>query len=123
VPFPERRIVMDPLDTTEAIQFLAGVAERELEVADEPDEAADSGPPDRPLTMAELMELNRQNQEQEALDALEYPSVEALLLDYQLVYTRRIRLRDLATFRETGLIEQYYEEMRNEGRGDAATEP
>jgi len=119
VPFPERRIVMGTIETSEAVQFLAGVAEREEESGDEEEEEAADAPPDRPLTMAELMELNRQNQEQEALDSLEYPTVEALLMDFRLVYSRRIRLRDLATFRETGLIEQYYEEMQAEGSGEA----
>lgn len=101
VGFPERRIGVKANEIPEAIKFLSGVAAQYEEAEEE--EAAAPTEPDRPLTMAELLAQNRQNMEREAMQALAYETVDDLLTDYMAVYSRRTRLRDLATMRELGV--------------------
>jgi C4-dicarboxylate transporter DctM subunit len=100
VGFPERHVGMKTAELPEALKFLSGVA-AQYEDADE--EEDDAPPPDRPLTMAELLEQNRRNMERDAMNELAYDTLEELLGDYTAVYSRRTRLRDLTALRELGV--------------------
>lgn len=101
-PFPERRIPMVHLAVGESVKFLAGAAAQYEEESEDTAAAAPAAVPDRPLTMAELLAQNRENMEADALNELAYEDSQALLHDYRAVHSRRVRLRDLATFRELG---------------------
>lgn len=109
VPFPERHIPLHTLEVREAVDFLSSLAEEE-EAAEGSgasdagsagaDSAAAAAPPDRPLTMAELMAQNQANLEAEATSDSAYEGTDALRDHYRLVYARRVRLRDLSLVRD-----------------------
>lgn len=103
VPFPERRIPMDDLNVRESIDFLSGIAEREEAAGSNgnaPAEAAAPAEPARAMTMAELMAQNQSNLEDEATANAEYTGTGEMLDHFRLVYSRRIRLRDLSLVRD-----------------------
>ncbi len=119
VPFPERHVPLDDIELTEPIQFLAGVAEQDLAAeADVEEEAAPAIEEGRPLTMAELMAMNEENLEEEAMSSLSYATAQELLVDYRLIYSRRVRLRDLAEMRELGITVPDDPAETSDGPGD-----
>ncbi len=99
VPFPENHVALHGLETNEAIALLGGVAEREEELAAEEPEVEE---PPRVLTMEEIMAGGQAALEEEAMNSLLYETPESLLSDYRLVYSGRVRLADLALFRDGG---------------------
>ena len=127
VPFPERRIAMIDLEAEESMDFLSGVAQREQEMQEEQAEQEEQGPPDRPLTMEEILAQAQNQLEEEALDALLYESVAELLEDFRLVHSGRVRLADLALARELGIdieeVEDIPDEQREELEEDLGLEP
>jgi len=119
VPFPERRIPLRAASVPESVLFLSGVAQREEELGEDQANRCPELPTGRAATMAELQEINRCRMDQEAMDSLLYDSVEALLEDYRLVHSRRVRLRDLAMMRELGLdLEDLTGDVLDDEEGD-----
>lgn len=97
VPFPERKIPMSSIRSTEAVVFLARFAESD-EDADAP--AADDKPAaeagtGRALTMAELTALAMAAEDEDAVQSLQYESLDELLKDYDRLFRRETTLRNL----------------------------
>jgi C4-dicarboxylate transporter DctM subunit len=105
VPFPERRLALDPLDygpgSSDGLQFLVGLAEQDESAGgaaqDPAAPAADEG---RVLTLEEMMALSNQQLEQESMDSLAYETLTDVLVDYRRVFGLEVPLAQLATMRE-----------------------
>ena len=122
VPFPERKLPMKALETSEAVQLLARFAP-----TDDEDERPDAGPTaqeqaeaaagGRALTMAELTMLAMAAEDEDAVNALSYDSLEDLLADYGRVFRRETTLRNLEASRTDGGGEDDYDDEDDYGYG------
>lgn len=110
VPFPERKLPMKSLTTSEAVQLLARFAPTDDDDADagptaqEQAEAAAGG---RALTMAELTMLAMAAEDEDAVNALQYDTLDELLVDYGRVFRRETTLRNLEASRTGGDDDDY----------------
>ena len=98
VPFPERKLPMTKLESSEAILFLARFAPEEESDADDGQtaaERAEEASGGRALTMAELTMLAMAAEDEAAVNALHYDTLEDLLRDYGRVFRRETTLRNL----------------------------
>jgi C4-dicarboxylate transporter DctM subunit len=105
VPFPERRLALDPLDygpgPNDGLQFLVGLAEQDESAGgDAQDPAAPAADEGRVLTLEEMMALSNQQLEQESMDSLAYETLTDVLVDYRRVFGLEVPLAQLATMRE-----------------------
>lgn len=95
VPFPERKIPMKQIGTTEAILFLSRFAETDDDADVPADDAAPAAEPGRQLSMAELTALAMAAEDEDAVQSLEYENLDELLTDYDRLHRRETTLRNL----------------------------
>lgn len=98
VPFPERKLPMKTPTTSEAVLFLARFAptdDNAAEAGPTAQENAEAAAGGRALTMAELTMLAMAAEDEDAVNALNYETLDELLRDYGRVFRREITLRNL----------------------------